>query len=196
MRFTLFYSYLCSQLKTFIMKYIRHTPTLKDITIWFAVLALLFVIPVLSSSLLEPESPGLMIIPLIILAFFIFNLAIRRSLYFKNYFTSRYNLLTSKMRSEKTFDISKPLMFEKIIEVIENSTFKLVEADRAHFEILAITKITYKSWGENLYISFATNGDETTIKFCSVTLFQITSWGKNQKNYNDFLNEIESSLTI
>ena len=115
---------------------------------------------------------------------------------FKNYFTSRFNLLTSKVRFEKEFDIPKEMMFEKIIEVINDSKFKLVKADKENFEILAITTITWKSWGENLYISFDTIGDDTIMKFCSVTLFQIYSWGKNEKNYDDLIHEIESSLTI
>ena len=178
------------------MKYITHQPTLKDITIWFFVLAIIVIIPVFSGYLLEPENPGYIIVPLFILGFFVFNLVIRRSLFFKNYFTSQYNVLTSKVRSEKAFDIPKELMFEKMIEVIDHSKFKLVEAHKERLEILAITNITFKSWGENLYISFETIGDETIMKFCSVTFFQITSWGKNEKNYNDLLSEIESSFTI
>jgi hypothetical protein len=178
------------------MKYITHKPTLKDITIWFLVLAIIVIIPVFSSYLLEPENPVLFIVPILILGFFIFNLVIRRSLFLKNYFSSPFNLLTSKVRSEKAFDIPKELMFEKMIEVIDHSKFKLVEADKDRLEILAITNITLKSWGENLYVSFETNGDETIMKFCSVTFFQITSWGTNEKNYEDLLSEIESSFTI
>ena len=132
----------------------------------------------------------------LIVGFFIFNFAIRKSLSSKNYFTNNYNLFTSTVRYEKSFDLSKELMFEKIIEVLNNSDFKLVETSKSKFEILAISKITFKSWGENLYISFETSGNETTMKFCSVTIFQIYSWGKNEKNYTDLLNEIENSIII
>lgn len=178
------------------MKYIKHTPTLKDFAIWLIVFAVISLIAILSSYYLELENPALLIIIFLILGFFIFNLAIRKSLYFKNYFTSEYNLLTSKVRFEKKFDIPKELMFEKIIEVINNSKFKLVKADKDRLDILATTNITFKSWGENLYISFDTNGNDTIMKFCSVTFFQIYSWGKNEKNYDDFLSEIESSFTV
>ena len=177
------------------MKYITHKPTLRDLKIWIA-LFVLIVLPLLIGNYLEPENPILKTTIFLIAGFFIFNLVIRKSLFFKNYFTNKYNLLTSKVHSEKSFDISKELMFEKIIEVINNSEFKLVEADKEKFEILAIANITFKSWGENLYISFETIGDETIMKFCSATLFQIYSWGQNEKNYDDLLNEIESSLTI
>lgn len=176
-------------------QYIIHTPTSKDIKIWIAVLVMAL-ITVYSAYILEPENPGLLISIFLIPGLFIMNFIIRRSLTFKNYFTSQVNLLTSKFYSEKSFDISKELMFEKIIEVINDSKFKLVEADKDKFEILAITKISFKSWGENIYISFDTIGDETIMKFCSVTLFQIFSWGKNEKNYDDLLNEIENSLTV
>ncbi|MDB9961631.1 hypothetical protein OAD62_05990 [Oceanihabitans sp.] len=177
------------------MKYITHKPALKDFKIWIAFLVFI-VLPCFIPYHLELENPIVMIFLFLIVGFFIFNLIIRKSLSFNNYFTSRYNLLTSKVRSEKVFDISKELMFEKIVEVINDSKFKLAEVDKDKFEILAISKITLLSWGENLYISFEKSGNETIMKFCSVTLFQIYSWGKNEKNCADLLNEIESSLIV
>lgn len=145
---------------------------------------------------LKPNNPIMIGSSFLILGFFIFNLIIRKSLAYKKYFTSPYNFFTTKVRYQKSFDIPKGLMFEKIIEVINNSNFKLVDINKEKFEILAISTITFKSWGENLYISFETNGNKTIMKFCSTTLFQIYSWGKNEKNYDDLLNEIESSLII
>jgi hypothetical protein len=194
--YIILFLYLLAIFNLKIMKYITHTPTLKDATIWFITLAIIVLIPVLSGYHLEHENFGLWITLFVILGFFIFNFIIRKSLLFKNYFTSRFNLLTSKVHFEKEFDISKELMFEKLVEVINNSKFKLVQADNKKFEILAITTITWKSWGENLYISFDKIGDDTIMKFCSVTLFQIYSWGKNEKNYDDLIQEIENSLTI
>lgn len=166
--------------------------TLKHISVAF----LIMLISGLSPYYLKPNNPIMMTFLFLIVGFFIFNLIIRKSLSFKSYFTSRYNLFTTKVRSEKSYDIPKELMFEKIIEVINHSDFKLVETDENKFEILAISKITFKSWGENLYINFETKGNETIMKFCSSTLFQMYSWGKNEKNYEDLLNEIESSLIV
>jgi len=166
--------------------------TLKHISVAF----LIVLISGLSHYYLKPNNPIMMAFLFLIVGFFIFNLIIRKSLSFKSYFTSRYNLFTTKVRSEKSYDIPKELMFEKIIEVINQSDFKLVETDENKFEILAISKITFKSWGENLYINFETKGNETIMKFCSSTLFQMYSWGKNEKNNDDLLNEIESSLIV
>lgn len=161
-----------------------------------SVAALIILIAFLSTFYLKPDNPVELTFLFLIAGFFIFNLTIRKSLSFKNYFTSQYNLLTTKVRFEKVYDIPKELMFEKIIEVIKNSHFNLVDTDRNKYEILAITTITFKSWGENLYISFENKGNETIMKFCSATLFQIYSWGKNQKNYEVLMNDIESSLII
>ena len=160
------------------------------------VAVLIMLISVLMTHYLKPNNPIMIVFLFLILGFFIFNLIIRKSLSFKNYFTSPYNLITTKVHYQKSYDIPKDLMFEKIIEVINNSNFKLVETNKEKLEILAISSLTFKSWGENLYISFETNGNKTIMKFCSTTLFQMYSWGKNEKNYDDLLNNIESSLII
>jgi len=160
------------------------------------VAVLIILISVLITHYLKPNNPIMIVFLFLILGFFIFNLIIRKSLLFKNYFTNPYNLFTTKVHYQKSYDIPKELMFEKIIEVINNSGFKLVEINKEKLEILAISTITFKSWGENLYISFEANGNRTIMKFCSATLFQMYSWGKNEKNYDYLLNNIENSLIV
>ncbi len=148
------------------------------------------------SFYLTPNNPFVITFLFLIISFFIFNLIVRKHPSYKNYFTSTYNIFTTKVHYQKTFDLPKELMFEKIIEVINNSNFKLVESNKETFEITAITAITFKSWGENLYIDFEDKEDATIMKFCSTTLFQMYSWGKNKENYDDLLNNIEKSLVI
>ena len=144
----------------------------------------------------EADNLFMVILSFLIISFFTFNSIIRKSLSFKSYFTSRYNIFTTKVRCKKSFDIPKYLMFDKIIEVINDSNFKLVDIDKEKTEILAISVMTFKSWGENLYIDFKETDNGTVMVFCSTTLFQMYSWGKNEKNYNDLLNEIKESLII
>ena len=176
------------------MKYITHTPRKSDFVIW-AVCSAVILIPSLSGFVLVGEDL-LLILPLGILSFFMFNLLIRRSLTFKNYFISPINVLTSKMRSEVSMSIPKDLMFDKMIEVINDSKFKLTVSDKSNYEILATTGISWFSWGENIYISIEGEGEKTTMKICSVTFFQVYSWGRNERNYNDLLRGIEESLTV
>ena len=160
------------------------------------VATLLVAMSIVFSRYVETEDSILVAITFLLLSFFIFNLLIRRSLSFKSYFTSKYNLFTAKFRHEQSFDISKELMFEKMVEIIDTSKFKLVEVDLEKLEILAISPITFTSWGENLYIDFETKGNQTVMNFCSTTFFQIYEWGKNEKNYVYLLDEFESSLTV
>jgi len=90
------------------------------------VAVLIMLISVLMTHYLKPNNPIMIVFLFLILGFFIFNLIIKKSLSFKNYFTSPYNLITTKVHYQKSYDIPKDLMFEKIIEVINNSNFKLV----------------------------------------------------------------------
>lgn len=160
------------------------------------VAALLILISILLTVYMKPDNPYIIMLAFLILGFFIFNFTIRRSLSSKNYFTSKYNFFATKVWHQKAYDIPVDLMFEKVIDVINNSKLKLVETDNEKLEILAITSMTLISWGENIYISFETSGNETVMKFCSTTLFQIYSWGKNEKNYNILISEIDNSLII
>ncbi len=50
-------------------------------------------------------------------------------------------------------------MFDKIKEGINELDFKLVEVAKYKFEIVAISKITFESWVENLCLSFETKGN-------------------------------------
>ncbi|WP_027420890.1 hypothetical protein [Crocinitomix catalasitica] len=146
--------------------------------------------------LLKPYYPIKFIVLFLFIGFFIVNILIRKSLIFKKYFTSQYNFLTSKIESKHTYDIPIDLMFEKAIEVISNSQFKLVDTNKETMEVLAISKISFKSWGENIYLRFEPNGDKSIMYFCSTTLFQSYSWGKNESNNSVLFNEIEASLTV
>lgn len=141
-------------------------------------------------------SPFYVAMSILFISFLVFNIRVRKKLSHKNYFTNKFNLFTTKVYFQKSFDIPKELMFDKIIEVINNSNLQFVESNKETFEVLAISKMTIKSWGENLYISFDSKGNETIMMFCSTTLFQMYSWGKNEENYEYLSNEIENSLII
>ena len=162
----------------------------------FLVIGLIIILSVLIGRFTEPDNPIILSILIISVALAIFNLLNRNSPSFKPYFTSKYNLFTSKYKFEKTYDIPKDLMFEKIIEVINHSKLRLIWTDTRTFEIMASTKMTLRSWGENIYISFEESNGNTKMKFCSAALFQIYAWGKNEENYDKLLGEIENSLIV
>lgn len=127
---------------------------------------------------------------------FSFHILVRRSIAFKPYFLSRYNIFSANFNKEFKVEISPDLAFAKIVEVIVDSDFKLVATDRDKLEILALSKIGWQSWGENIYFTLKAAGESTLIRFDSSALFQIYTWGKNEKNYTMFFRELEDSFTI
>ena len=133
------------------------------------------------------------IIPILIYGF---NFIVRTNYNFKPYFTSKINFLTSKYDSSISSDLSIELMYQKMIEVINNSELKLVYEDQNKLEILATKGMSWSSWGENIYIEFSEKKGKTIMNFTSTTVLGIISWGKNGKNYNRLLSTFEESLTI
>lgn len=181
---------------TYMNKYITHTPTGKDIVIWLFLFGMVFLVPVLGRFYSDQGHTVWLIVISVILGFFLFNLALRKSLSLKAYYTSPFNLLTAKMKAEQIYEIPRDLMFEKISEVIDDSKFKLARMEKSKYTILATAGISWKSWGENIYIDLEESDEGTQMKFCSVTFFQLHSWGKNRKNCEDLLEAIDQSLTI
>ncbi len=135
-------------------------------------------------------------IVIIIPMLFLLNIFMRNSLKFKNYFTSRYNIFTSKYRYSEAFDLSEDLLFDKVSEVVAQSNYKVSGVNKNRHQILLTTGFSLSSWGENVYIEVKTVGNKTVMNLCSVTFFQIVSWGKNRKNIRKLTGEIESSFII
>ena len=160
--------------------------TLKNILVVLAIAAF-----VIASS--DTMIFSLALINIIILSF---NLLARRSLAFKTYFLSRLNIFSAHFGKKFEVEIPAELAFGKILEVIDDSGLKLVTADKDKLEILAISKLSWKSWGENIYFSLKDTGENTLINFDSAALFQIYTWGKNEDNYAVFLRKLEDSFTI
>jgi hypothetical protein len=105
-------------------------------------------------------------------------------------------MFSAKFSKEITVDIPADLAYDKVIEVIEESGFNLIVADKEKLEILAVSKTSWKSWGENIYFLLEGMDSGTTIKFNSAALFQIYTWGKNEDNYKAFFQKLEESFTI
>lgn len=138
----------------------------------------------------------MVIIAFVIAIVFIFSLAVRKIAWSKPYFTSKFNLLTNKTRHKEEFDFSRDLLFDKMIEVMTKAGFKVTKVNKETGDIFATTGMTWRSWGENIYISMEEDHGITTVDFCSATFFQVYDWGRNDSNYRRFISEFEDSLTI
>jgi len=132
----------------------------------------------------------IILIPVII---FIFNFSVRGITAFKPYFISPLNVLSGKTIIEKQLDLPKAILVEKFSEVLTNAGFKIREIDKEAGTLFATTSLTWKSWGDNIYIEF---NDKGAGKFYSVSVVGIYSWGNNDCNLRKLANSFESSLTI
>ena len=125
------------------------------------------------------------------------NLILRKHIVFKSYFTSNLNILTSKKKSTLELDFDSELVFGKILEIAKEGKHKLRHADSIKKSILLTTPVSWKSWGENIYIDIEVapqNKSKVTIQ--SATLFQSYSWGKNEENLEKLAKSIDNSLII
>jgi len=157
---------------------------------------IIVLIPVLLVKISAPNNLVFKIIIGVGILLFVVNMTLRKSLRFKNYFKSKFNLFTNKYYYRQVTDVSKELMFEKLKEVINDSKFKLVDSNDERMELLAVSNISMRSWGENIYVSLTSKEKVTIITFCSVAVFQVCSWDKNENNVQELANKLEESFII
>lgn len=125
------------------------------------------------------------------------NFILRKSLRFKTWFLSPANILLERKSYNLKSEIDVDLLFDKLLEVVKASDFRLIDVDKNSKQILCGTSLNFWTWGENVYIRLEEEQDgNTLIHFNSVTLFGNTSWHRNQKNYDSFIASFEASLTI
>ncbi|MGB0391999.1 MAG: hypothetical protein ACPGRC_08880 [Salibacteraceae bacterium] len=158
----------------------------------------LFGIPVYLFINQPPGESGILtfLVVFIFLPLFVFNMVARKYLIFKPYFTSPLNFMIECKKESFKYDLSKNLMFMKLLETVKESNLHLQETNEEKGVILATTSLSFKSWGENIYLTLEQKQDYTEVTVEMTTISQVSSWGKNKTNYTNLLNQFEKSLTI
>ncbi|MFT6982645.1 MAG: hypothetical protein ACJAUD_001412 [Crocinitomicaceae bacterium] len=160
-------------------------------------LGLIFFLIYRLSSYLTGETSLSMLVFLLPVGLLLLNVALRKKLRYKNWFLSSVNIFLELKTEQSESEISSDLLFEKLVEVINESEFQLLDSNEKSLNILCGTSANFWTWGENIYICLKHNGDGVVlIQFTSTTLFGNTSWNRNQRNYESFISSFESSLTI
>ncbi|MFT5876227.1 MAG: hypothetical protein ACI9GM_000071 [Salibacteraceae bacterium] len=159
---------------------------------------ILFEIPVYLIITHQTESLGFItqLTVFVLLPFFIFNMIARKYLPFKSYFTSKYNLLLECQKETSHYELCKDIMFTKRIETIEISKLQLEQTNEEKGQILASISLSFKSWGENIYIMLNQKDNYPEVIIEMTTILQVSSWGKNKANYRTILTQFEESLII
>lgn len=133
---------------------------------------------------------------LVPVALMVFNFSVRKKLSYSNWFLSSGNFFLEKRTHSFTSDLDTELLYVKLLEVIESSEFDLLDMDESKLQILLGTSTNFLTWGENIYIQIAPASNGSSIEFTSVTLFGTTSWKRNDKNFDSFIQLFESSLIV
>lgn len=137
-----------------------------------------------------------LLIFLIPIGFLLLNLILRKRLSYKNWFLSPVNILLERNTQTFQSEIGADLLYDKLLEVIEDSQFTLLDTNKNTLSILCGTSANFWTWGENIYIHLDESNEVSNVTFTSVTLFGNTSWNRNQKNFESFVESFETSLTI
>lgn len=158
----------------------------RDLLILFLVVLIVNLSPMYVSYILFPFA----------LLVFLFHFMVRKKHSYKNFFLSKWNIFTSKHQEAKTISIAPDLVFNKLLEVLEKSDFKIITKNETTFEIFVTTRTSFTSWGENIYISINNKNNESNMIIESTTFFGALDWNKNQNNFNTLISNFEESLTI
>lgn len=120
----------------------------------------------------------------------------RNDLKWKGFYISQYNILTAKTKEALDFEIESETLFEKAKEVLATNGYKDLVIDKSQKLILAKEPISFKSWGENIYVSVVDKGNGNSELIYESVAFQAYTWGKNEDNGSRFLANMEESFII
>lgn len=169
---------------------------MKKIKFPFIISLVFYSIYKLLKHLTDEPILSLLIFTIPIILLFI-NLILRRRIKYKYWFLSKLNFYLDKESTVITSNIPLDLLYQKVILVINESNFKLIDSIINKHQILASTSANFWTWGENIYVEVIRKNDTLTeIKITSATIFGSYSWNRNEKNHQHFCQLFEQSLTI
>ena len=160
------------------------------------ILAITSIVVISWLNIKYPNSHTLIVVGGFLTVVLIFNYSIRKKIRYKSYFLNPWNFLVSAQFSNQNTEISSELMYEKMLEVVRDLNYQVQNSNLLKKSIFITTPISFKSWGENIYIDIdETNSGKSIINITSASL-QVYSWGKNKQNFDKLILEIEESLII
>tara|TARA_B100000768_G_scaffold161547_1_gene161691 strand:- start:660 stop:1355 length:696 start_codon:yes stop_codon:yes gene_type:complete len=160
------------------------------------ILAIISIVVISCLNIKYQNSHTLIVVGGFLTVVLIFNYSIRKKIRYKSYFLNPWNFLVSAQFSNQNTEISSELMYEKMPELVRDLNYQVQNSNLLKKSIFITTPISFKSWGENIYIDIdETNSGKSIINITSASL-QVYSWGKNKQNFDKLILEIEESLII
>jgi len=133
---------------------------------------------------------------LVPLGLLIFSFSVRKHLSFSAWFLSPANIFIERRSHSSESDLDGDLLYHKLLEVVDNSDFRLLDTNTDKLQFLLGTSANFWTWGENIYVQVVPSPDGSVIQLNSVTLFGNASWNRNDQHFHSFIESFESSLII
>lgn len=130
----------------------------------------------------------------LIFTILISSLILRRKLFFKSFVLNDKNFLFAKSEITITLQIQDVFLFDKLLEVVKDSTFYPIDSERNHLQLLVTTNPNFISWNDTMYIEIINRKNQISeIKLTSASLFGYR-WKTNKKNFYKFYQLLKESL--
>ena len=102
--------------------------------------------------------------------------------------------MTAHFWVEETFPGTQEQITGACFTALSECRFTVTESNDAQGWIRARTRISFRSWGENITITVQMSGKTEIVSQCRVPT-TIFDWGKNRANVNKLLSKLRAGLT-
>ncbi len=95
----------------------------------------------------------------------------------------------------RTFEHPYPAVFDALVAILPAVKFSLMTADRGAGRIEARTRVTLRSWGENVVVYVgAVDATRSTVVMDSTLRFGMLPWGAHKRNFTTVLAALDRYL--
>ena len=106
------------------------------------------------------------------------------------------NFIIKKRSIEIKYDLSKDIIFEKYLEIIQGTDFEVIYKNEEKGELFLCTVTNLLVWKQNIYLKLIENDGETKVNIDCATINQVVSWGANKQRTDDLIQRMEEAFII
>ena len=129
-------------------------------------------------------------------SYYTFNVLVYRFYRFKNYFLSPLNFMSKKRRVQIKYELSKDIIFDKYLEIIQGTEFEVLYKNEEKGELFLCTLTNLFVWKQNLYLKLIEKNGETIVTIDCATVNQMVSWGANKQRTDALIQRMEDAFII
>lgn len=98
--------------------------------------------------------------------------------------------MKTKVFNNKSYDV----VFKAAKKALKDLDMNILEADFERKTIIASTRTSLFSWGEDIQVRFKVVGNNINVTIDSNSKAQLIDWGRNSSNEKEIIEEITDTL--